>query len=85
MSVPAYIDYSKTGTVVCCTSIQTCSVTNHLTYPILFFLAMHAALDDSVANVTKALIRAGMINNTVIVFTSDNGGIKDTAPNWPLR
>ena len=46
---------------------------------------MHSALDDSVANVTKALIRAGMINNTVIVFTSDNGGSMNLAPNWPLR
>ena len=46
---------------------------------------MHSALDDSVANVTKALIRAGLINNTVIVFTSDNGGSSDVAPNWPLR
>ena len=51
----------------------------------LFSLAMHAALDDSVANVTKALIRAGMINNTVIAFTSDNGGLMQLAPNWPLR
>ena len=47
--------------------------------------AMHAALDDSVANVTKALVQAGMIDNTVIVFTSDNGGPVMLSPNWPLR
>ena len=51
----------------------------------LLSLAMHAALDDSVANVTEALIQAGMINNTVIVFTSDNGGLTEMSPNWPLR
>lgn len=37
-------------------------------------LAMLAALDESVANVTQALRRHGMYNNSVIVFASDNGG-----------
>ena len=46
---------------------------------------MHSALDDSVANITKLLIRAGMLNNTVIVFASDNGGEAALAANWPLR
>ena len=46
---------------------------------------MHSALDDSVANVTKALVRGGMINNTVIVFAADNGGVALLAGNDPLR
>ena len=46
---------------------------------------MHSALDDSVANVTKALVRGGMINNTVIVFAADNGGVAFLAGNDPLR
>ena len=46
---------------------------------------MHSALDDSVANITKALVRAGMINNTVIVFVADNGGEASLAANDPLR
>lgn len=52
--------------------------------------AMVAALDDAVGNVTQALRDAGMYDDTVIVFTGDNGG--DThgdegseSNNFPLR
>ena len=40
----------------------------------LYMLAMLAALDESVANVTHALRRRGLYNNSVMVFASDNGG-----------
>ena len=51
---------------------------------------MMSALDDSIGNVTKALDARGMLNNTVIVFSSDNGGPAhgfdmNYANNWPLR
>ncbi|XP_013392220.1 arylsulfatase J-like isoform X1 [Lingula anatina] len=54
------------------------------------FAAMAAALDDSVKNVTKALNERGMLNNSVIVFSTDNGGPAagfnaNHASNWPLR
>ena len=36
--------------------------------------AMAAFLDDGIANVTAALKRAGIYDNTLIIVTSDNGG-----------
>ena len=38
------------------------------------YAAMVASLDESVGNVTKALKRNAMFDNSVIVFTTDNGG-----------
>jgi len=51
---------------------------------------MMSALDDSVGNVTHALHQHGMLNNTIIIFSTDNGGPADgfnfnDASNWPLR
>ncbi|XP_077995097.1 arylsulfatase I-like [Glandiceps talaboti] len=51
-------------------------------------LAMVTAMDDAVKNVVSALKDAGMSDNTLIVFSSDNGGTakEDNAgSNWPLR
>lgn len=42
-------------------------------------------LDESVANVTAALVGTGMWNNTLIVFSADNGGIGKFGNNYPLR
>ena len=51
---------------------------------------MVAALDDSVGYVEKALRDKGMLDNCVIVFTTDNGGPangydSNAASNFPLR
>uniref|UniRef100_UPI00358E78A3 uncharacterized protein isoform X4 n=1 Tax=Myxine glutinosa TaxID=7769 RepID=UPI00358E78A3 len=50
------------------------------------FLAMLSALDAAVANITRSLQRHGLYNNSVIVYSSDNGGQPYSGgSNWPLR
>ena len=56
----------------------------------IFKTGMVAALDDSVGFVEKALRDKGMLDNCVIVFTTDNGGPangydSNAASNYPLR
>lgn len=47
-------------------------------------------LDDSVGDIVKALYEKGILEDTVVVFTTDNGGMPigdsvNYASNWPLR
>jgi len=51
---------------------------------------MVSALDEGIGNVTAALKRAGLWEQTVIIFSTDNGGPaqgfnENHASNWPLR
>ena len=47
--------------------------------------AVTTELDYLVGNVTEALKQTGLWEDTVVVFTSDNGGPLDHTTNWPLR
>ena len=59
------------------------------------YAAMIASVDESVGRITAKLDELGLAENTLIVFTSDNGGVggyeregiggKDTTDNAPLR
>ena len=54
------------------------------------YAALLESVDDSVGRIRSRLGESGIASNTVIVFTSDNGGLVlggDRAPtsNWPLR
>ena len=47
---------------------------------------MVTALDDVVGNMVKQLKDVGMYERTVIIFSSDNGGIKENRQaNLPLK
>ena len=51
---------------------------------------MLSALDDAVGHITVTLHEAGLLSNSLIVFTTDNGGPAggydlNHACNWPLR
>nr|CAD7439586.1 unnamed protein product [Timema bartmani] len=54
------------------------------------FAGMVSKLDESVGMVVSALKEKGMLDNSVIVFSTDNGGPtngfdNNVASNWPLR
>ncbi|ETO17058.1 hypothetical protein RFI_20276 [Reticulomyxa filosa] len=54
------------------------------------FAGMLSCEDEGIGNVTSALARNQLLDNTIIVFTSDNGGPTTTSDgigsrNWPLR
>ena len=50
------------------------------------YKAMVMDMDMAVADIVDTLKETGLYNDTLIVFTSDNGGaISHGASNWPLR
>ncbi|GMI01213.1 hypothetical protein TrLO_g9509 [Triparma laevis f. longispina] len=62
----------------------------NLTNPRLNFAGMLTAVDSAIKNVTESLKDNGLFDNTIIVFSTDNGGPVDGgdavgSTNWPLR
>ena len=49
------------------------------------YAAMVEYTDKSLGAVIEALRRKGVLDNTIVVFTSDNGGHRPTTDNSPLR
>lgn len=46
---------------------------------------MVTALDDIVGNLTQKLKDVGIYRNTILIFSSDNGGIIGVGGNEPLK
>ncbi|XP_033124000.1 arylsulfatase B-like isoform X2 [Anneissia japonica] len=50
------------------------------------YAGMMACMDEGIGNVTEALKANGIYDNTIIIYTTDNGGpVWNSAYNWPLR
>jgi len=49
------------------------------------YAAMVSAMDDAVGAVVAAFEERGMWNDTLLVFSTDNGGHRGDANNYPLR
>jgi len=50
------------------------------------FCGMLRAADEGIVNITKLLKERNLLNDTIIIFTTDNGGqTHQGSRNWPLR
>jgi arylsulfatase A-like enzyme len=49
------------------------------------YAAMVASLDENVGKLLETLDRLGLGDNTLVIFTSDNGGIRAVSDQSPLR
>jgi arylsulfatase A-like enzyme len=82
-------DAAKGGINVCLTSVKYRSSRVNSRFSGWFAGVLHK-LDESVGKVVQALQDAGILHNSIVVFTTDNGGPAagfniNAASNWPLR
>ncbi|PQJ28344.1 sulfatase [Rubritalea profundi] len=49
------------------------------------YAAMIESLDQNIGRVLDALESNGITDNTLVIFTSDNGGVNVSSLQWPLR
>ena len=49
------------------------------------YAAMVEAMDTSIGQVLGAIDSLGLAENTLIIFTTDNGGVYNISKQWPLR
>lgn len=49
------------------------------------YAALVEVMDRNVGKILKAVEGSGMADRTVVIFTSDNGGVYDISKQWPLR
>ncbi len=49
------------------------------------YAGMIESMDENIGRLLTALESKGLMENTLIIFTSDNGGVYKTSKQWPLR
>lgn len=49
------------------------------------YAALVETMDSNVGKVLAAIKESGQEENTIVIFTSDNGGVYDISKQWPLR
>lgn len=49
------------------------------------YAAMIEQMDKNVGKILDVIEKSGQSDNTIIIFTSDNGGVYDISKQWPLR